>query len=78
MSLILLFGNLLKSLDMVLVLEHQVVVHVAREILVHVEPHSLVFHILKQVVVIVAVILITVDRNSLDDHAVHYVCVLDV
>jgi hypothetical protein len=77
-SILISFGNLSESLDMSLVLLHEVVMHVSWKILVHVKPHALVIHILEKVVIIVAVIFLSVHWHSLNDYTVHNVCFFDV
>ena len=46
---------------MVFILLEEIIMHMTREILVHVESHTLVFHILEKVVIVVAIVFITVD-----------------
>ena len=44
----------------------------------HVEPHALVIHILKKVVIVVAIIFLSVHRHSLNNYTVHNICFFDI
>ena len=63
---------------MFLILLVQIKMHMTRKVLMHVKPHALIIHILQEIIVIVAIVLLSVYRHSLDYHAVNYVCLFNI
>lgn len=70
--------DLSQSLEMILIPLEKIVVHMSREVFVHVKSHALVLHVSQQVIVVIAVILIPDDRDPLNNHTVNNITLIDI